>query len=150
MRREDVTIGMKVVPHSKTGRMAMNFKNYLIREYSDSSKFFLKNGFLFVTVDEKDGNFLLNNTLFESGDFFLAEDFEPFVEPEAEVVEEIDENDESDGLIIPKLVPIKVMSCISKEELTRLQDIEKKYNELTALLFKNALDSLALYEQLKI
>lgn len=151
MRREDVVIGMKVVPHSKTGICRTSFINYSRGEYSLPSEALKENGFLFVTAIKENGNFLLNGNLSKSGDFFLAEDFEPYVEPS--VVEEIDESDEldeSDEFIIPKPVPIKTMSLIDKSELIRLQEIEKKYKELTELLLKNAMNSLALYERLKV
>lgn len=150
MKREDVVIGMKVVPHSKTGEIyPMDYNKYLSERKSDTSKFLKENGFLFVTKDKKEDGFLLNNNLFETGDYFLAEDFEPYVEPS--VVEETDESDEE---IMPFHKVVKTMFLIDKSELIRLREIEKNYKEITELLLKNAMknaiDSLALYERLKV
>lgn len=140
MKKEDVKVGMKVVPHSKTGICPTPISSYQIGDYSPPSKFLKENGFLFVAVDKGENNFLLNENLSENGDFFLAEDFEPFVEPSVKTSFSIEDVREA----------IEPMTLINKSELIRLQDIEKKYRELTELLLKNAMDSLALYERLKV
>jgi hypothetical protein len=78
MLDKDVVIGMKVVPHSKSFLGPMEESNALIRanEINQPYLYVTKKGegfdevYWVLWIDEK-----------PTGDFFLAKDFEPYVDP---------------------------------------------------------------------
>ena len=76
MKKEDVIIGMKVVPHDKTA------KNWEGLENSDIWKDALQNNqpYLFVAgFDTYEEFYELSKNSDEDGDFFNPEDFEPYL-----------------------------------------------------------------------
>lgn len=76
MRYEDVKIGMKVVPHSKSVGVYSR-GSYMLAQYE-------KKGLKFLYVTKKRDDFCVLNVNKEpdgSGDFFLSSDFEPYIEP---------------------------------------------------------------------
>lgn len=82
MKHEDVKIGMKVVPHSKTVSGAVRFEHCSTWNRAKSNN----QSFLYV-VDFSIGSYawVLNevgeiNSI--QGDFFNASDFEPYIEEE--------------------------------------------------------------------
>ena len=83
MKKEDIQVGIKVVPFQKIADgWERNFKKY-INSDDDASKFLKKNGFLYVIeFDEDEGFFVLGegteSSDDDSGDFFNPEDFEPY------------------------------------------------------------------------
>lgn len=85
MKREDITLGMKVVPHQKTVCFWTGLNN------SEVWKCAIENGqnYLYVISENiKDNCFILNDELnidsegnYEiDGDYFNPEDFKPYVE----------------------------------------------------------------------
>jgi hypothetical protein len=83
MRRKDVKVGMKVVPFKKSSCMWTSHK--AMDEYLDDcnhkqAEFFRKNGFLYVAGIRGKEFVLWYDGKMDTGDYFLAEDFEPYVE----------------------------------------------------------------------
>ena len=84
MKKEDVVVGMRVVPHDKTvnGWSALNKSGVWIAAQE------MKQPFLYVTrydFDELDSEDVKNSFTLDledtyGGDFFNAEDFEPYME----------------------------------------------------------------------
>jgi len=76
MKREDIKIGMKVTPHNKTHPDFPGLK------YSGNWKRALETGqnYLFVNRIQDNYNFILGDETGSSGDYFLPEDFEPYIE----------------------------------------------------------------------
>jgi len=80
MKREDVIIGMKVIPHKKSVGCSLNFSNAYIEMKAS------KQEFLYVAhqhADEvgKSDRFLLSNdetNMYLCGDYFLCSDFEEY------------------------------------------------------------------------
>lgn len=77
MKHEDVKIGMKVVPHSKS--VGMSFKEFL-------GKF---GGFDYLLVDDSEEGYWVLRNLSEESWNFIASDFEPYIEPEQSTTPEI-------------------------------------------------------------
>ena len=77
MKNEDVSIGMKVVPTQKTGNwpgIAHSIEWKKCREKNQP--------FMYVTgFDKEDGWILSHEEILDRGDYFLAEDFYPYVSP---------------------------------------------------------------------
>lgn len=73
MKKKDVQIGMKVVPHSKTALTNSTIWGRAL-DYNQN--------YLYV-VGTNELGFILNNTnILTSGDYFRHEDFEPYIEKE--------------------------------------------------------------------
>lgn len=73
MKLEDVKIGMKVVPHSKSINSSLE-----ISLHWRNAK---KQGYLYVTRIDEDIIILNANKEGSTGDYFCASDFEPYIEP---------------------------------------------------------------------
>lgn len=85
MRKEDVKVGLKVVPHSKSVWMDYEkFEDYMSNQFMTIPKLFKQNGFLEVLEYDEEVNAFVLGEITEkgedTGDFFLAEDFEPYEE----------------------------------------------------------------------
>ena len=74
MRLEDVKIGMKVVPHAKSDGICD--WNSWIADRWENYKLFVKQGYLTVQFIES----RYGERISLDGDYFLASDFEPYIE----------------------------------------------------------------------
>ena len=87
MNKEDIIIGMKVTPHSKSfsyyGRGKVDFLDTSkVWEYAKE----LPQNFLYVTgYDESNDCYTLNTINDGGGDFFKPKDFEPYVQVNIEI-----------------------------------------------------------------
>lgn len=80
MKKENVEIGMKVVPFQKTSRTkpCSDMEDYKKRS-SEASQFFKENGFLYVLdFSNQENAFVLGSGRNLGGDFFCVEDFESY------------------------------------------------------------------------
>ena len=84
MKFEDVKIGMKVVPHSKSvWDDGEKFGDYINSSDNSAPSFFRENGYLEVVDYDADIEaFVLGGHDGIDGDYFLAKDFEPYEEAE--------------------------------------------------------------------
>lgn len=77
MKKENVVLGMKVVPHSKSEYFT--WEGWLTWENNPGKNFFLDNGFLYVSEIEETGLICLSEEFPSNhGDYFNASDFEPY------------------------------------------------------------------------
>jgi hypothetical protein len=103
MKHEDVKIGMKVVPHSKSvwgwsnGNFLDSFHLTHARERSQP--------YLFITgYDNDERAWMLSHLNDKGGDFFLASDFEPYEEePETKKPVLLDEESNIRKFVIEKV-----------------------------------------------
>ena len=89
MRKEDVKIGMKVVPHRKSGGddIHITMQEYLNERCCfNQSDFFRRNGFLYVSGVSGNRFMLWHENNVNNGDFFDASDFEPFDKPKIQPI----------------------------------------------------------------
>jgi hypothetical protein len=83
MKIEDIVFGMKVVPHAKTAHGWEGLNN------SGVWKSALNKNQPYLFVEEFDDNecaYELSENEDEEGDFFNAEDFEPYIENNTEII----------------------------------------------------------------
>ena len=86
MKEKNIKIGMKVVPHYKSGYSSWDWWKRSDRKHA---KFFRENGYLFVsTVDLYSKEYCLSSEIDSLGDIFLASDFEPYQEKQENKQEE--------------------------------------------------------------
>ena len=80
MRLEDVKVGMKVVPHSKSVWNTLDESEVWKKAKSIRQPYLYVCGFDYACYDCQRGVVLKVDTDESYGDFFLASDFEPYVE----------------------------------------------------------------------
>ena len=86
MKLEEIKVGMKVVPISKSGLYGTkDFVEYMSRKY-DTVKFIRENGYGFVYGIEN-GHVIVNDGI-DGGDYFLPQDLIPYVEPQTKIKKE--------------------------------------------------------------
>jgi hypothetical protein len=120
MENKDVKVGMKVVPHSKS-----IFKSLSDSMWNPESQSYLyvtgkdKNGWTLNIYDDEDNN----------GDYFLAEDFEPYEEQKEE--EKVYTKEDLKNLIgLIKELNIKVLCELTYDEIIERFEQEKREVEL--------------------
>lgn len=76
MKKEDVQIGMKVVPHQKTVSGWGRLQNSEVWEYAKNNN----QEYLYVVRENtEDDCFILSDELDGDGDYFNSEDFELYI-----------------------------------------------------------------------